>query len=68
MRTDPRPRRYVTVSTLAVMRPLLRYSTGRDAYVLRLAGNRAGPVLRPERRRPRGSLYSGIERRHREIL
>jgi hypothetical protein len=66
MRTDPRPRRYVTVPKLAMMRPLLRYSEGRGAYVLRLAGNRAGPVLRPELRRPRGGVYFGPERRQSE--
>jgi len=38
------------------MRPILRFSQARDAYVLRLAGNRAGPVLRPERR-ARGWMY-----------
>jgi len=49
------------------MRPLLRYSPGRNAYVLRLAGNRAGPVLRPERRGRgrmyREGLYLGPDRR-----
>ena len=32
-------------ATLAVLRPLFRYSAGRDAYVLRIVGNRFGPVL-----------------------
>ena len=48
------------------MRPLLRYSRGRDAYVLRLAGDRAGPVLRRERRRRDGGLYLGPEHRRSE--
>jgi len=33
------------------MRPLLRYSDSRDAYVLRRVGHRVGPVLRRDRRR-----------------
>jgi hypothetical protein len=27
------------------MRPVLRYSVSRDAYVLRVVGNRTGPVF-----------------------
>jgi hypothetical protein len=30
---------------LTLLWPLFRYSMSRDAYVLRLVGNRAGPVL-----------------------
>jgi hypothetical protein len=63
MRTDPRPRHYVSPPTLVAMRPLFRYSPGRDAYVLRLAGNRTGPVLRPDRRRHHKDPYLGPERR-----
>ena len=33
------------VTTLA--KPFFRYSTTRDAYVLRVIGNRRGPVLKP---------------------
>jgi hypothetical protein len=40
----------VSPTTLTVMRPLLRYSLGREAYVLRLVGGQTGPVLRPDRR------------------
>jgi hypothetical protein len=29
-----------------VLRPVLRFSATRDAYVLRIVGNRLGPVLR----------------------
>jgi hypothetical protein len=29
-----------------MLRPFLRYSASRDAYVLRGVGNRVGPVLR----------------------
>lgn len=41
-----RPRRKVGRWTLAVLRPLLRYSYRRDAWVLRLGGDKRGPVLR----------------------
>ncbi|MHB1570525.1 MAG: hypothetical protein ACYCXW_02740 [Solirubrobacteraceae bacterium] len=46
-----RPRHYVSPALLAALRPCLRYSYGRSAYVLRVVGERRGPVLRPERRR-----------------
>ena len=42
-----RPRHVVAPGLLAALRPLLRFSLTRDAYVLRLVGNRFGPVLRP---------------------
>jgi hypothetical protein len=51
MRTIQRRRRYVTRKALALLRPVLRYSEHRDGYVLRLVGNRIGPVLRRDRRR-----------------
>ncbi|MCW2990399.1 MAG: hypothetical protein JWM73_993 [Solirubrobacterales bacterium] len=41
----------MVVRTLA--RPFFRYSTTRDAYVLRVIGNQHGPVL-TQRRRPAG--------------
>ena len=63
MRENPRKRRYIDQRLLALLRPLLRYSGTRDAYVLRLLGNRAGPVLRVERRRSRRLSYDGVERR-----
>ena len=50
-RTNRRPRRYVRRWAIGLARPLLRFSTTRDAYVLRVVGGRAGPVLRVERRR-----------------
>lgn len=40
-----RPRRHVSQLTLAVIRPLFRYSYSRDAYILRVLGSRRGPVL-----------------------
>jgi hypothetical protein len=58
-----RPRHYVSGITLALMRPLFRYSVSRDAYVLHLIGNSSGPVLRRERRRLQRE-FAGPERRH----
>jgi hypothetical protein len=62
MRTK-RPRRYMGRHWLMLMRPFLRYSKVRDAYVLRLVGRRAGPVLRVDRRPRRPRPYGGVERR-----
>jgi hypothetical protein len=58
----PRPRHYLSPISLILIRPLLRYSHGRSAYVLRFVGNRRGPVLRQERRRRQGD-YRGADRR-----
>jgi hypothetical protein len=65
LRTVKRPRHYVAARRLALLRPLFRYSYGRDAFVLRLVGSNAGPVLRVERRR-RQRPFAGQERRGRE--
>ncbi len=64
MRSIPRPRRYIAPPLLFVLRPLLRYSATRDAFVLRAIGSHRGPVLRPDRRR-RGTqtAFEGIDRR-----
>lgn len=61
MRSTKRPRRYVSRHWLWLMRPILRYSALRDAYVLRAVGRRTGPVLRVDRRRAR--QFDGVERR-----
>lgn len=58
-----RPRHYVSSTTLMLMRPVFRYSSSRDAYVLRLIGNSSGPVLRRERRSKQRD-FAGPERRH----
>ena len=50
---SPRPRRYVSSGLVTALRPLFRHSYSRDAYVLRVVGNRLGPVLRRNRRRER---------------
>jgi hypothetical protein len=42
-----RRRRYVHPVVLSILRPAFRLSASRDAFVLRLVGNRFGPVLRP---------------------
>jgi|GEM_PF-1423991 hypothetical protein len=63
-RSAARSRRYVPRHRLLILRPLLRYSVTREAFVLRVIGNSAGPVLRPDRRlRLRGQRFDGIDRR-----
>jgi hypothetical protein len=62
MRTR-RPRRYVARHWLLLVRPLLRYSRGRDAFVLVLVGGRFGPVVRPDRRLTVRRQFEGVERR-----
>jgi hypothetical protein len=64
MRTQQRPRRYVSRHWLVALKPVLRYSVTRDAFVLRAIGNSSGPVLRMDRRKTRLAGYSGAERRH----
>ncbi len=63
MRTEVRPRKYVPRLWLLMLRPLLRFSLTRDAYVLRGIGNSTGPVLRSERRRRRRHEFEGVDRR-----
>jgi hypothetical protein len=63
MRTVKRTRRYVPRPLVLVLRPALRYSTARDAYVLRFVGRNYGPVLRPDRRVKRRRQFEGAERR-----
>jgi hypothetical protein len=63
MRTQQRPRRYIAGPWLLTLKPVLRYSATRDAYVLRAIGNSRGPVLRVDRRRRQGASYDGAERR-----
>jgi hypothetical protein len=48
-----------------VLRPVLRYSHARDAYVLRLVGSQVGPVLREDRRTHNRRYFEGPERRTR---
>jgi hypothetical protein len=43
-----RPRKPVHPFALALLRPFFRFSSSRSAYVLRLVGNRRGPVLVPK--------------------
>jgi hypothetical protein len=64
MRTQQRPRRYIAGHWLLVLKPALRYSATRDAYVLRGVGRSTGPVLRVDRRHRGASPYHGAERRH----
>ncbi|WP_372792157.1 hypothetical protein [Paraconexibacter sp.] len=41
---SPRHRTPISRWRLALLRPILRYSYSRDAYVLRVIGNSRGPV------------------------
>jgi hypothetical protein len=63
MRTQQRPRRYLASPVLMALKPVLRYSATRDAFVLRGIGGKAGPVLRADRRGARRTEYAGVERR-----
>lgn len=47
MRDQPRRRRAVGPLALSLLRPAFRFSSARDAYVLRVAGGRFGPVFVP---------------------
>ncbi len=50
-RPQPRPRHRVPRWATALLWPIMRYSTPRGAYVLRLVGERRGPVLAVQPRR-----------------
>ncbi len=63
MRTVRRPRHYLARHWLMLMKPALRYSVSRDAYVLRGVGHRYGPVLRTDRRHRRAFEMVELERR-----
>lgn len=63
MRAVPRRRHYLASQWLTLLTPVFRYSDSRDAYVLRLVGNRAGPVLRVDRRVAKRRRLEGPERR-----
>jgi hypothetical protein len=49
MRNTPPPAPRNQLDTLKAFTPFFRYSPSRDAYVLRVVGNRIGPVLRARR-------------------
>lgn len=63
MRSQQRPRRYVPRHWIVALKPVLRYSATRDAWVIRAVGNSSGPVLRVDRRTAREAAYRGAERR-----
>jgi len=44
-RTSHRKRRTISSSSVILIRPIFRFSVGRDAYVLRIVGDWVGPVL-----------------------
>jgi hypothetical protein len=47
MSRSPRRRRAVSPGLLVAAKPFFRHSYSRDAYVLRVVGNKMGPVLVP---------------------
>ncbi len=63
MRTVKRPRRYIARHWLIMLRPILRYSRAREAYVLRGFGSSVGPVLREDRRARGRRPWEDAERR-----
>jgi hypothetical protein len=46
-RAAPRPRREVPRIVLLLLRPFYRYDGRREAWIVRVVGERRGPVLRP---------------------
>jgi hypothetical protein len=53
VRDKPRPRHGVSARRIQLLKMLgFRYSGSRDAYVLRLVGNRYGPVYQLRHRKP----------------
>jgi hypothetical protein len=67
MRTVRRPRHYVARYWLILLRPALRYSYTREAFVLRGVGSSIGPVLRMERRSRARTNFDGVERREARV-
>jgi hypothetical protein len=67
MRTVRRPRRYLPRHWIILMRPALRYSQTRQAFVLRGVGSSLGPVLRIERRTHASRSFEGAERREARV-
>ncbi|HKO27921.1 MAG TPA: hypothetical protein VJU80_10725, partial [Solirubrobacteraceae bacterium] len=45
-RESPRPRHYLPPLVVVLLRPFFRYSDWRDAWILRIVGERYGPVVR----------------------
>ncbi|HEX3510205.1 MAG TPA: hypothetical protein VHT27_03810 [Solirubrobacteraceae bacterium] len=66
MRTTHRPRRYLAQYWIFLLRPFLRYSPSRRAYVLRIIGSLHGPVLRVDRRTATFG-FDGAERRRARV-
>jgi len=61
---QPRERRHIGALGLLVLRPFLRYSESRDAYILRAVGRTRGPVFvrhRLPRRRPARSGTTSLQ-------
>jgi hypothetical protein len=62
MRNVRRPRHYVARRWLLMLKPVLRYSHTREAFILRGVGASVGPVLRLDRRRAKRTV-DGADRR-----
>jgi hypothetical protein len=52
MRTTHRTRHQAGPFFLFLLRPFLRFSNSRDAYILRFVGGRTGPVFQRRRSGP----------------
>ncbi len=52
MRNHPRPRRELHPLVFGALRPLLRFSYSREAWVLIGVGRTFGPVVRPREAKP----------------
>lgn len=64
MRRFPRQRHDVSPVITTMAKPLFRYSSGRDAYVLRGVGRHIGPVLRTRSGRFDRTPAQGETQRH----
>jgi hypothetical protein len=61
---QPRERRHIGLLALLALRPFLRYSESRDAYILRIIGRTRGPVYvrrQVHRRRPARSRSTSLQ-------
>ena len=61
-----RPRHYLPQYLMFLLRPFLRYSQSRHAYVLRFIGSNKGPVLRVDRRHS-SRKFDGVDRRQAHV-
>jgi hypothetical protein len=55
-RRSHRKRRMISSRSVTLIRPIFRFSVGRDAYVLRVVGDWVGPVLQIARSNEQAGL------------